>query len=325
MTERHSMTRLGTVRGAGRPVRENSERRAPGWPAVILRVVGSGLLIATAAIHLDLYLTGYRTIPTIGWLFLLQVIAAFGLGLAVLAIPRRLAAGVLASRLAATAGAGFALATLGGYLLSVWTGLFGFKEVRTGAGIAAGLVEVAAFVALAALALAPAPAKTTTDRAAAAPAGFPARVPPAAARAAAMTAAGLAVAALVLFGLVVAGASSPSPAATSTGLKTTTIGGTTVLTNAKGFTLYSFAPDTPATSKCYGSCAAYWPPVTGTAAAGQGVSGRVGTIKRTDGSEQLTYNGHPLYTYIGDAAPGQARGNNLNLNGGLWHEVPASR
>jgi branched-chain amino acid transport system substrate-binding protein len=49
------------------------------------------------------------------------------------------------------------------------------------------------------------------------------------------------------------------------------------------------------------------------------------TITRTGGSHQLTYNGHPLYTYIGDAAPGQARGNNLNLNGGLWHEVPASR
>ena len=319
MTERHSMTRLGTAIGAGRAVRERAERPAPGWPAVILRVVGSGLLIATAAIHLDLYLTGYRTIPTIGWLFLLQVIAAFGLGLAVLAIPRRLAAGVPA-RLAAAAGAGFALATLGGYLLSVWTGLFGFKEVRTGAGIAAGLVEVAAFVVLAALALAPAPAT-----AAAAPARFPTRIPPAAARAAGVTTTGLAVAALVLFGLVVAGASSLPPAATGTGLKTTTIGGTAVLTNAKGFTLYSFAPDTPATSKCYGSCAVYWPPVTGTGAASSGVPGRVGTIKRTDGSEQLTYNGHPLYTYVGDTAPGQARGNNLNLNGGLWHEVPASR
>jgi predicted lipoprotein with Yx(FWY)xxD motif len=287
---------------------------------VILRVAGSGLLIATAAIHLDLYLTGYRTIPTIGWLFLLQVIAAFGLGLAVLAIPSRL---VIASRLAAAAGAGFALATLGGYLLSVWTGLFGFKEVRTTAGIVAGVVEVVAFVVLAALALAPAPADST----AAAPARFPAQIPPAAARVAAMTAAGLAVAALVLFGLVVAGASSPAPAATATGtaLKTTTIGGTTVLTNAKGFTLYSFAPDTPTASKCYGSCAVYWPPVTGTAAASPGLPGRIGTIKRTDGSEQLTYNGHPLYTYIADTAPGQARGNNINLNGGVWHEVPASR
>jgi predicted lipoprotein with Yx(FWY)xxD motif len=293
---------------------------------VILRVAGSGLLIATAAIHLDLYLTGYRTIPTIGWLFLLQVIAAFGLGLAVLAIPSRFA---IASRLAAAAGAGFALATLGGYLLSVWTGLFGFKEVRTTAGIVAGVVEVVAFVVLAALALVPAAANAPADGTAAAPARFPARIPPAAARAAGMTAAGLAVAALVLFGLVVAGASSPAPAATATGtgtvLKTTTIGGTTVLTNAKGFTLYSFAPDTPTASKCYGSCAVYWPPVTGTAAASPGVPGRIGTIKRTDGSEQLTYNGHPLYTYIADTAPGQARGNNINLNGGVWHDVPASR
>ena len=318
MTDRHSMTKLGTIRGAGRAAREDAERPAPGWPAVILRVAGSGLLIATAAIHLDLYLTGYRTIPTIGWLFLLQVIAAFGLGIAVLAIPSRL---VTLSRLAAGAGAGFALATLGGYLLSVWTGLFGFKEVRTTAGIAAGVVEVAAFVVLAALALAPAPA----DRAAAAPARFPTQIPPAATRAAGMTAAGLAVAALVLFGLVVAGASSPPPAVAGTSLKTTTIGGITVLTNAKGFTLYSFAPDTPASSKCYGSCAVYWPPVTGTTAAGQGLPGKVTVITRTGGSHQLTYNGHPLYTYIGDAAPGQASGNNLNLNGGLWHEVPASR
>src|SRR3954465_1565496 len=111
MTERHSMTRPGTNRGAGRPAREHAGRPAPRWPAVILRVAGSGLLAAPAAIHLDLYLTGYRTIPVIGWLFLLQVIAAFGLGLAVLAIPSRFA---IASRLAAAAGAGFALATLGG-------------------------------------------------------------------------------------------------------------------------------------------------------------------------------------------------------------------
>jgi len=325
MTERHGMTRLGTVRGAGQAAREHG-RQAPGWPAVILRVAGSGLLIATGAIHLDLYLTGYRTIPTIGWLFLLQVIAAFGLGLAVLAIPSRLA---IASRLAAAAGAGFALATLAGYLLSVWTGLFGFKEVRTTAGIVAGVVEVVAFVVLAALALAPAAASAPADSTAAAPARFPARIPPTVARAAGMTVAGLAVAALVLFGLVLAGASSPGPAATATGtgtaLKTTTIGGTTVLTNAKGFTLYSFAPDTTTASKCYGSCAVYWPPVTGTAAASPGLPGRVGTIKRTDGSEQLTYNGHPLYTYIADTAPGQARGNNIDLNGGVWHEVPASR
>src|SRR5438105_5626527 len=127
MTERQGMTGLGTVRGAGRAAREHAGRPAPGWPAVILRVAGSGLLIATGAIHLDLYETGYRSIPTIGWLFLLQVIAAFALALAVLLTIRA----VIAFPLAAAAGALFALATLGGYLLSLQFGLFGFREVRT--------------------------------------------------------------------------------------------------------------------------------------------------------------------------------------------------
>ena len=57
---------------------------------------------------------------------------------------------------------------------------------------------------------------------------------------------------------------------------------------------------------------------------GPGVTGTLATIKRSDGTTQVTYNGHPLYTYAGDTAPGQAFGNNLNLNGGLWHEMTAS-
>ena len=97
-----------------------------------------------------------------------------------------------------------------------------------------------------------------------------------------------------------------------------------MLTSAKGFTLYWFAPDTPTTSKCNGSCATYWPPVKGPATAGAGVTGKLATIKRSDGSVQATYNGHPLYTYVADTAPGQAKGNGLNLSGGVWHEVTAS-
>jgi predicted lipoprotein with Yx(FWY)xxD motif len=331
MIRRETTTRQAAKTVAA-PGKQHAGLLGPGWRTVTLRVAGAGLLIAAGAIHLDLYLTGYRTIPTIGWLFLLQLIAAFALGLAVLVISGRL---VIAGRLAAAGGAGFALATLGGYLLSIWTGLFGFHEVRTTAGLVAGLIDVAAFAVLALLALAPtgveapaigAPAiGAPAIGAAATPARFPARIPPAIARAAATTAAALVVAALVLLGVAVAGANPPAPAATSTGLKTTVIAGATVLTNGRGFTLYSFAPDTPTTSKCYGSCAAYWPPVTGTAAASPGLPGRIGTITRTGGSRQLTYNGHPLYTYIGDAAPGQANGNNLNLNGGLWHEVSVSR
>jgi predicted lipoprotein with Yx(FWY)xxD motif len=301
-----------------RTVSEHTKPAASGWLRVILRVAGSGLLIATGAIHLDLYLTGYRTIPTIGWLFLLQVIAAFGLGLAVLAIPSRL---FVPSRLAAAAGAGFALATLGGYLLSVWIGLFGFKEVSTTAGIVAGALEVAAFLVLIALALTPTRAFVMQGAR-----GSSARqIPPALVRTAQAVAAAVTVAAAVLLGVAVSGASAPGTAATGSGvaLKTTVIGGTTVLTNGKGFTLYSFAPDTPTASKCYGTCAAYWPPVTGTAAAGAHLPGKTTTIARTDGSLQLTYNGHPLYTYIGDSAPGQAFGNNINLNGGLWLDVPS--
>ena len=118
--------------------------------------------------------------------------------------------------------------------------------------------------------------------------------------------------------------SSPSTGSSSTAQKTRKINGVTVLTNAKGFTLYWFAPDTSTKSNCNGSCASIWPPVKGPATAGPGVTGKLGTIKRSDGSIQATYNGHPLYTYVADTAPGQARGNGLNLNGGLWHEVTVS-
>ncbi|HYV76895.1 MAG TPA: hypothetical protein VE979_02095 [Streptosporangiaceae bacterium] len=121
-----------------------------------------------------------------------------------------------------------------------------------------------------------------------------------------------------------AAAPASSAAASSSALKTTTIGGAAVVTNGKGFTLYWFAPDTPTKSNCNGSCAAYWPPVKGPATAGAGVSGKLATITRSDGSVQATYNGHPLYTYVGDKAPGQAAGNGLNINGGLWHEVTVS-
>ena len=127
-----------------------------------------------------------------------------------------------------------------------------------------------------------------------------------------------------------AAACSSSSSSTSAGsgtppaLKTATVNGVSVVTNAQGFTLYSFDPDTATTSKCSGACAQIWPPVTGPAAAGQGVSGTLGTITRSDGSKQTTYDGHPVYTYTADNGPGQANGNGLNVDGGVWHEVTAS-
>jgi predicted lipoprotein with Yx(FWY)xxD motif len=119
---------------------------------------------------------------------------------------------------------------------------------------------------------------------------------------------------------------APAAAAAGTGitLKTAEVGGVTVLTNANGLTLYWFAPDTPAASRCTGSCAVYWPPVAGAPRAGPGVTGKLGTIQRPGGGLQATYDGHPLYTYVGDSGPGQAHGNKLDLNGGFWYEVRTS-
>jgi predicted lipoprotein with Yx(FWY)xxD motif len=109
-------------------------------------------------------------------------------------------------------------------------------------------------------------------------------------------------------------------ASSGNAVKAAKISGAMVLTNAQGFTLYWFAPDTSTTSKCNGACATFWPPVKGPAT-GSGIHGTFGTITRSDGSTQATFDGHPLYTYQGDTAPGQAKGNGLNVNGGVWHEV----
>ena len=57
---------------------------------------------------------------------------------------------------------------------------------------------------------------------------------------------------------------------------------------------------------------------------GSGITGTFSTIKRSDGSIQATFDGHQLYTYVGDTSPGQAKGNGLNASGGLWHEVTTS-
>jgi predicted lipoprotein with Yx(FWY)xxD motif len=97
-----------------------------------------------------------------------------------------------------------------------------------------------------------------------------------------------------------------------------------VLANGKGHTVYWFALDTPTRSKCNGTCASYWPPVAGPAHAMAGITGKLGVIVRGNGSKQATYNGHPLYTYISDTAPGQDKGNGLNLSGGVWHAIVIS-
>jgi predicted lipoprotein with Yx(FWY)xxD motif len=115
-------------------------------------------------------------------------------------------------------------------------------------------------------------------------------------------------------------AASPAGASSVT---SATIGGVKVLTNSKGFTLYSFAPDTATKSNCNGACATSWPPEKGPVTA-SGFTATFSTIKRSDGSTQAAFDGHPLYTFTGDTAAGQANGNGVSAFGGLWHEVPAS-
>lgn len=121
------------------------------------------------------------------------------------------------------------------------------------------------------------------------------------------------------------GGSSSGQTPTSTGsvsVGTTDVG--RVLVDPSRMTLYAFAADSKGHSACAGSCAVYWPPVPGadapTTSTGS-VSAEFGTIKRSDGSSQLTVNGYPMYTYAGDSSPGQANGQGKNLSGGLWWVV----
>lgn len=126
-----------------------------------------------------------------------------------------------------------------------------------------------------------------------------------------------------------AGSSSTTSSAAATsgaviGTRSTSIG--TVLVNAQGKTLYWFAIDTATASKCTGACATYWPPVIGTpsAASGAKLTMAFGTIKRSGGQLQATYDGHPLYTYAGDTSAGQTGGNGKNLSGGFWWAMTPS-
>jgi predicted lipoprotein with Yx(FWY)xxD motif len=102
---------------------------------------------------------------------------------------------------------------------------------------------------------------------------------------------------------------------TSSALKTTTIDGQNVITDANGMTLYTFDKDTAGTSNCSGKCAKAWPPALAPASAM--VSGDFSTIKRTDdGDLQWAYKGMPLYLWIKDKKPGDETGDGV---GNVWH------
>jgi predicted lipoprotein with Yx(FWY)xxD motif len=101
----------------------------------------------------------------------------------------------------------------------------------------------------------------------------------------------------------------------------------TFLVDGKGRTLYLFQKDKPRRSSCSGACAGDWPPVLTTAKpSGSGAARKslLGTIKRGDGKRQVTYNGHPLYRYVGDSAPGDTNGQGVSAYGARWYAVASS-
>jgi predicted lipoprotein with Yx(FWY)xxD motif len=122
------------------------------------------------------------------------------------------------------------------------------------------------------------------------------------------------------------GASPPPKAASgqaaTVGVQNSSLG--KILDNSKGDTLYLFQKDTSTKSTCTGACASAWPPlrVSGKPVAGTGANAsKLGTTPRSDGKAQVTYNGHPLYTFTSDQSPGDTSGQGVNAFGARWYVV----
>lgn len=140
----------------------------------------------------------------------------------------------------------------------------------------------------------------------------------------------LALVALTLVALL--GAAVAAPAATRhkpkpksvTVLKARKIGKRTLLTNARGLTVYFLTGDRKGEG-CAGSCLGVWPvvgaPAKGKLVGGRGVRGKIGVVRRPDHKRQLTFRGKPLYTFAPDMVPGKAKGDGV---GGVWFALKAS-
>jgi predicted lipoprotein with Yx(FWY)xxD motif len=119
-----------------------------------------------------------------------------------------------------------------------------------------------------------------------------------------------------------------SPSSPSAPSAATVMGGKTALgptlVDGTGRTLYLFESDTPTMSTCNGSCASVWPPASAAStphATGGARADLLGTLRRTDGTTQLTYKGHPLYYFARDAKPGDTTGQGLNQFGASWYAL----
>jgi len=125
--------------------------------------------------------------------------------------------------------------------------------------------------------------------------------------------------------------STSSPATSSGAPATVGVASNTklgsILVDAQGRTLYLFAQDKGTTSTCTGACATAWPPLVASAppTAGSGASASsVGTTTRPDNSQQVTYNGHPLYLFSNDSQPGDTNGQGVTAFGAAWFAVTPS-
>jgi predicted lipoprotein with Yx(FWY)xxD motif len=138
---------------------------------------------------------------------------------------------------------------------------------------------------------------------------------------------GIAIAAVLAVIVATGGSMKAQPSVASNSavsLKQSSLGKT--LVDANGRTLYLFQGDRPNVSTLSAAGAAVWPPFTSNTkplATGGALVGQIGTIAGTNGSMQVTYNGHPLYYYVGDHNPGQTLGQGLNQFGGLWYVLSA--
>ena len=137
------------------------------------------------------------------------------------------------------------------------------------------------------------------------------------------------VAAAIVAVIVAAGSSAkkaPAIAANSAlAVRQTSVGRT--LTDANGRALYLFAADKPNVSTLSAAGRAFWPPFTAAntpSATGGALAGKIGAVTNTTGAGQVTYNGHPLYYYVGDSNPGQTTGQGLNQFGARWYVLSPS-
>jgi predicted lipoprotein with Yx(FWY)xxD motif len=130
---------------------------------------------------------------------------------------------------------------------------------------------------------------------------------------------------VLITGLIALVAAASAAAGTVVTWRNTAIG--PAITTSSGHTLYLFRADHGTTRACYGKCATYWPPLMATGkptASGRVKSSLLGTTKRKDGKLQVTYKGHPLYTFLLDKKPGQTAGEGSTNFGAAWYALAPS-